>query len=139
MNVLSFSFPSPPVPHQHQPLRYTQERRFSIINRKEFLIDPFFRQPSPPYTDTWPIITRKHGRQKTASWGRDGDSQAAVNVLPPLIRDLIINKKIVIADGRAVMHKRRIFPSPELLSATPTAPNETSHTLLLPEPSWLSL
>lgn len=37
--------PPPTGPHQHrkQPLRYTPERRFSIINRKEFLIDLWMR------------------------------------------------------------------------------------------------
>lgn len=41
--------PPPPLarPHHHQPLRYTLQRRFSIINRKEFLIDAGVLKTAP--------------------------------------------------------------------------------------------
>lgn len=41
--------PPPPLarPHRHQPLRYTLQGRFSIINRKEFLIDAGVLKTAP--------------------------------------------------------------------------------------------
>lgn len=64
--------PSPPLarPHHHQPLRYTLQRRFSIINRKEFLIDagvlktaPFF---SPPVSFSLLLFLESAGRDVPA-------------------------------------------------------------------------